>query len=245
MTTKTLHEEVFPMRINKYLAHAGFSTRRGADTLINEKRVFVNGKPAVMGQKVTLTDKVEIKDFDTSHYEYILYYKPRGVITHSPENDEVDIETRIKRDHSIVGLFPIGRLDKDSEGLIILTNDGRITERVLSPEQGHEREYEVTVDKRVTQTFLNRLEKGVVIERYHTKPAKAASLPGNEFGFTLILTEGKKHQVRRMCAACGYQVTSLKRTAVLDFKLRSLKSGEFYRLKQKEALYFQKTLGLH
>lgn len=235
----------FPMRINKYLAHGGFSTRRGADILIAEERVFINGKPATLGQKVTAEDLVEIKDHDTSHYRYVLYHKPRGVITHSPEGDEVDIEMQIKKDHNVRGLFPIGRLDKDSEGLIILTNDGRITERILNPEQGHERVYDVTVDKRVTQSLLNRLAHGVNIEGYITKPAHAAFIPGREKAFTITLTEGKKHQVRRMCAAFGFQVKALKRIKMLDLELKSLKSGAIYELKPKEAKAFQDKLGLH
>jgi 23S rRNA pseudouridine2604 synthase len=235
----------FPMRINKYLAHMGYATRRSADVLIEKKRVFVNGKPAIIGQKITQTDLVELKDHDTSHYRYILYYKPRGVITHSPEGDEVDIVGKIKQDHNISSVFPIGRLDKDSEGLIILTNDGRVTERLLNPELGHEREYEVSVDKRVTQTFLNHLSKGVNIEGYVTKPAQAEALVGMEKAFKIILTEGKKHQVRRMCAACGYQVKTLKRTRMLSFELKSLKPGGFYELKPKEAHAFQQNLGLH
>lgn len=233
------------MRLNKYLAHAGYTTRRGADALIEKGRVFVNGKKAVMGQKVSETDVVELKDHDTSHFRYLLYYKPRGVITHSPEGDEVDILERLKKDHNISGLFPVGRLDKDSEGLILLTNDGRITERVLNPTLGHEREYEVVVDKRVTKTFLDRLAKGVNIEGYETKPAKTDILPGNENGFNITLTEGKKHQVRRMCAAFGYQVRSLKRTRMLDFELKNLKPGAFYELKPREARGFQSALGLH
>ena len=238
-------DQEFPMRLNKFLAHQGYATRRSADTLIEKKRVFVNGKLATLGQKVEKTDLVEIKDFTTEHFRYIIYYKPRGVITHSPEDDEVDILTRIKKDHSITGLFPVGRLDKDSEGLILLTNDGRVTERMLNPNEGHEREYEVTVDKRVTQSFLNRLAKGVSIEGYQTKPATTKMLPGNESGFVITLTEGKKHQVRRMCAALGYQVRSLKRTRMLSFELKSLKSGALYELKPREAQAFQRSIGLH
>ncbi len=212
--------------------------------LIEAHRVFVNGKPALMGQQITETDLVEIKDHDTSKYRYLLYYKPRGVITHSPEGDEVDIVTRIKKDHSIIGLFPIGRLDKDSEGLIILTNDGRITDRILNPKEGHEREYVVTVDKRVTQSFLIRLAKGVTIEGYATKQAKTQADKGSDKMFTITLTEGKKHQVRRMCAALGYQVRSLKRTRMLNFELKSLKHGAFYELNKIELKKLQSELGL-
>ncbi len=235
----------YPMRLNKFLAHKGFATRRSADKLIEEKRVFVNGKPAMLGQKVTEDDLVELKDHDTSHFRYILYNKPRGVITHSPAEGEVDIVTQIKKDHSLIGIFPVGRLDKDSEGLILLTDDGRVTERILNPEHGHEREYAVTVDKRVTQTVLNRLEKGVNIEGYNTKPAKATLDTGNDRVFTIILTEGKKHQVRRMCAALGYQVRSLKRTRMLDLELKTLKTGAVYKLKKGETMRLQSQLGLH
>lgn len=240
-----MKETEFPMRLNKFLAYKGFTTRRGADTLIEKKRVFVNGKPAILGQRVEETDKIELKDHDTSHYKYVLYYKPRGVITHSPAEGETDIVTDVRKRHSITGLFPVGRLDKDSEGLMILTNDGRVTDRMLNPDEGHEREYEVTVDKRVTQTFCTGLSKGVTIEGYKTRPADAKPLPGTEKGFTIVLTEGKKHQVRRMCAALGYQVVSLKRTRMFSFGLKTLRPGAVYQLKPKEAGALQHSLGLH
>jgi 23S rRNA pseudouridine2604 synthase len=240
-----MKDSEFPMRLNKFLALRGFATRRGADELIDNERVFVNGKVATLGQKVTETDRVEIKNYHQKSYHYVLYYKPRGIITHSPGAGEVDIVTQIKKDHSIVGLFPVGRLDKDSEGLMILTDDGRVTERILNPDMAHEREYEVTTDKRVTQTFCNRLSKGINIEGYMTRPAKATPSKKSEFMFTITLTEGKKHQVRRMCAALGLQVTQLKRTRMLDFTLHSLKPGAVYKLKPKEVLEFQNALGLH
>lgn len=234
----------FPMRINKYLAQQGYATRRSADTLIEKKRVFVNGKIATLGQKVEKTDLIEIKDFDTTHFRYILYNKPRGVITHSPESHETDIITQLKKDHKISGVFPVGRLDKDSEGLILLTNDGRITDRILNPDQEHEREYEVTVDKKVSNFLINNLTRGVNIEGYVTKPAKAEMNPKDDRIFKITLTEGKKHQVRRMCAALGFQVKTLKRTRILDLSLKNLKPGAFYELKPKEFSKLQETLGL-
>ncbi len=232
------------MRLNKYLAVAGYATRRSADTLIQEKRVFVNGKVAELGQKVLETDLVELKDFSPKEFRYVLYYKPRGVVTHSPAEYEVDIATQIRKDHSLTGLFPIGRLDKDSEGLIILTDDGRITDPMLNPEIGHEREYEVVVDKRITQTTLNALERGVTIEGYRTKPAKAVKSTENENMFTFTLTEGKKHQVRRMCAALGYQVVSLKRIRMHSLEIKRLKPGGYYMLKANEAKKFRLSLGI-
>jgi 23S rRNA pseudouridine2604 synthase len=247
----------FPMRLNKYLAQQGYATRRSADTLIEKKRVFVNGKVATLGQKVEKTDLVELKDFDTTHFRYILYNKPRGVITHSPESHETDIVTQLKKDHKISGVFPVGRLDKDSEGLILLTNDGRITDRILNPDQEHEREYEVTVDKKVSNFLINNLTRGVNIEGYVTKPAKADKVnakgregalgqanPKDDRIFKITLTEGKKHQVRRMCAALGFQVKTLKRTRILDLTIKNLKPGAFYELKPKEFAKLQETLGL-
>lgn len=232
----------FPIRINKYLAHKGYATRRDADTLIADGKVFVNNIPALIGQKITATDVVEVRNVPTRHFRYLRYYKPRGVITHSPAEGEVDIETQLSRDHSLTGVFPIGRLDKDAEGLMLLSDDGRVTERILNPERKHTREYEVTVDKKVTPGSLEKLQKGVNIEGYVTRPAKAKPL--REKTFLLILTEGKKHQIRRMCAALGYQVTGLKRTRILDLSLGTLKKGACEELTKTERDRLLGTLGL-
>lgn len=240
-----MKESEFPMRLNKFLAYKGFATRRGADTLIDEGRVFVNGKPAVLGQKVTESDRVELEGYDSSKFRYLLYYKPRGVVTHSPEDDEIDIATDIQKRHKLTDLFPIGRLDKSAEGLIVLTDDGRITKHILGGETAYEQEYEVTVDRRVTQTFLNALNKGIRIEGYMTRPAHTERASHAENVFTIALTEGKKHHIRRMCATLGYTVQALKRTRILSFSLKSLKPGDVYRLKSKEAQVLQNKLGLH
>lgn len=234
----------FPARINKYLAHMGVATRRGADALIASGSVFVNGTRAVVGQTVNEGDRVEVRTDTNVTYRYLLYYKPRGVITHSPEKGEVDIAMQIKKDHGITGVFPIGRLDKDSEGLMVLTDDGRITERMLNPAYNHEKTYEVTVDKRVTGTFVSALSRGVMIEGYKTKKTKAAGDPRNEYGFTITLTEGKKHQIRRMCAALGHQVQSIKRTRVMHLELKRLRPGQYYALKKPEVYALYNTLGI-
>lgn len=234
----------FPMRINKYLAHRGFATRTGADALIEAGKVFVNGKRAKIGMQILAEDTVEVRGREAQSYRYILYYKPRGIITHSPEGDEVDILTRIQKDHGIRGVFPIGRLDKDSEGLMLLTNDGRITERLLNPHAAHEKEYEVIVDKRVTGYFLKKLSFGVNIEGYTTKPAVTTGDPRNEHKFNITLTEGKKHQVRRMCAALGYQVKSLKRIRIMSLHLRPLRVGQYRELNSREITILCGTLGL-
>lgn len=233
------------MRINKYLAHKGLSTRKGADILIEEGSVYVNGKRALLGQKIQEVDKVEIRTNQTPiNFRYIIYYKPRGVITHSPAEGETDIASRILKNHGLTGVFPIGRLDKDSEGLILLSDDGRITERILNPNMNHEKEYEVTVDRKVRKGFLSRLEKGVTIEGYITKPAKTRPSEKNDRLFCITLTEGKKHQVRRMCAALGYQVERLKRIRVMNFTLRNLKPGQMHKLSPQEAREFRRSLHL-
>lgn len=231
------------MRLNKYLAHQGTASRREADTLIEKGVVLINGKKAVLGQQVERADIVTLKG-DTKEKKYLAYYKGRGIITHSPSTGEVDIATRLKDDYGITDVNPVGRLDKDSEGLLILTNDGRITGPLLDPEASHEKEYEVTVDKPVNGYFLKQLEHGVNIEGYLTKPSKATKHP-HKLKFTLILTEGKKHQIRRMCAALGYQVQDLKRIRIANITLNELKPNQYRILKGEELETFLKELDVN
>lgn len=233
---------IFPMRINKYLADQKIASRREADTLIERKQVLVNGKPAVLGQMVALGDKVEVAG-ETKRYVYLAYYKGRGVITHSPQGAEVDIATRLKQDYNLRDLAPVGRLDKDSEGLIIITNDGRVTAPLLDPELAHEKEYEVTVDKPVTGMFLKLMGLGVTIEGYRTKPATVVGHPRNQKSFSITLTEGKKHQIRRMCAALGYQIKSLKRVRVMNIQLGELKPNQFRKIAGPELKKLLSDLG--
>lgn len=231
-------------RINKYLADKGIVSRREADALIERGRVLVNGKKAFLGQQVTDADKVTVDQAKEPARIYLAYYKGRGIITHSPGADEVDIAKRLKDDYGLTGVYPVGRLDKDSEGLLILTNDGRVTEPLLSPASGNDKEYEVEVDKTVNGIFLKKLEEGVKIERYKTKPAKAAKNEKNNRRFTLTLIEGKKHQIRRMCAALGYQVRSLKRVRIINIKLGSLKPNQYRKLQGDELRAFLDSLGI-
>lgn len=233
----------FPVRINKYLALEKIASRREADALIEKKQVLINGKPAVLGQMVEAGDKVELVGAKKT-YSYLAYYKGRGIITHSPEAGEVDIATRLKRDYSLTNVTPVGRLDKDSEGLIILTNDGRITGPLLDPEAKHEKEYEVTVDKPITGMFGTLMKNGVDIEGYRTKPAVVTPDPRNQHRFHLTLTEGKKHQIRRMCAALGYQVKSLKRVRVMNVTLGDIKPNQYRKIAGPELKTFLKELGL-
>jgi 23S rRNA pseudouridine2604 synthase len=230
------------VRINKYLADQKIASRREADTLISAGKVTINGKKAVLGQVVTPTDTVAVVG-QTKTKKYLAYYKGRGVITHSPGENEVDIATRLKQDYSLTDVYPVGRLDKDSEGLMLLTNDGRITGALLDPEAGKEKEYEVTVDNKITGAFLRKLESGVNIEGYKTKPAKAIASK-NDKRFNLTLTEGKKHQIRRMCIALGYQVQTLKRVRILNIELGNLKPNQYRKLTDAERNNLLKSLGL-
>jgi len=231
------------MRINKYLAHRGYSTRTGADLLIEKGRVTINGRVAKLGEKILETDivkvapknvkakKAEVGASDSEAFIYLAYHKPRG--------EETGI---IPKGNIPEGVFPVGRLDKDSSGLLILTNDGRITDRLLNPKNIHDKEYEVEVDKQVSGFFLRTLEHGVVIEGYKTKPCQATKIDDHKF--RIILTEGKKHQIRRMCAALGFQVRSLKRVRILNILLDNLppRNTRFIDGKTKEE--FLNKLGL-
>ena len=236
------------MRINKYIAHQGWASRREADTLIEKGLVLVNGKGATIGQKIKEGDKVELTG-NTKEKKYFAYYKGRGIITHSPNitKGEKDIMMQLKKarpELDLSDVSPIGRLDKDSEGLIILSNDGRITAALLDPDNGHEKEYDVILDKNVTNMLIKSIENGINIEGYTTKPAKAIKHPRNPRRLTIILTEGKKHQIRRMCAAKGYQVQSLKRTRIINIELGKLKPNQLRKIQGAELLEFLKTLDI-
>lgn len=230
------------MRINKYIADQGWASRREADTLIESGKVLVNGKKAVVGQQISSGDKVSLSTKNVKKRAYLAYYKGRGVITHSPEKGEIDIATKIKKDYGLKEVYPVGRLDKDSEGLMILTNDGRVTGPLLDPSANHEKEYEVTVDKPIKNLLLKKLQSGVDIEGYMTKPAVAEQL--SEKRLSLILTEGKKHQIRRMCAALGYQVKSLKRVRIMNIELGKLKPNQYRKLDGKELNKFLQNLNI-
>lgn len=232
------------VRLNKYLAERKLASRREADVLIAEGKVLVNGRRAVIGQKVGEDDVVRLAPDATKAKTYLAYYKGVGVITHSPDRDkgEIDIVTRLKRDYGLKGLFPVGRLDKASEGLIIVTNDGLVTGALLEPGNENEKEYEVTVDKPITPRFLKKLAEGVDIEGYTTKPALTAKK--TEKTFRIILTEGKKHQIRRMCVALGWQVKQLKRVRIININLDKLKPNQYRKITGAELDKFLKELEL-
>ncbi len=230
-------QPTFPMRINKYLAYRGHSTRTGGDALISKGLVSINGRRAVLGDKVGETDTVEVRG-TRKKYHYFAYNKPVGVVTHSPQSGEEDILAAT----SLKGVFPVGRIDKKSRGLMILTDDGRITDKLLNPEYVHEKEYRVSTKEELPSNFKKRMEAGVVIEDYKTKEC-TVRIEG-EKRFTVTLTEGKKHQIRRMCAALGVSVASLERIRIMNVGLGGLRPGQHRPIAGTELERFLKTLGL-
>ncbi len=220
----------FPMRINQYLAWQKHSTRRGGDELIQKKQVLINGRFAELGDKISEKDVVEVlKNKKPKSYLYFAYNKPIGETTDTPIflNKEI---------------FPLGRLDKDSHGLMLLTNDGRVTDRLLNPEYDHDKEYIVTVMEKLRPSFKQKMEAGVSIEGYLTKKCRVEIL--NSFTFKITLTEGKKHQIRRMCVALYNQVRDLKRTRIMNINLGDLSPGSHRAISGEELNLFLKNLGL-
>lgn len=222
----------YPIRINKYLSYKGYCSRRQGDRFVEEGKVFINGKPAELGQKVRQGDTVELADDVQSHTESYVYYvfnKPKGVVSTNPQRDEKSFRDFLDLPEDVA---PVGRLDKESHGLLFLTNNGQIVNKMLNPKFDHEKEYAVTLNKEIKGNFKNRMENGVDIEGYTTKPAQV-NITGDTT-FNIILTEGKKHQIRRMVTALGYEVKDLKRTRIMNIKLRNIAPGEGRELTEKE-----------
>lgn len=219
----------FPMRINKYLAKAGYATRRDADLLVEKGLVFVNGAKAVLGTKINKEDKVEVEQKGPQKtYVYYAYNKPVGVVTHSPQKGELDVV----QSSGLKDVFPVGRLDKDSHGLMILTNDGRITDKLLNPDSSHEKEYSVMTINPLRPSFKEHMEKGVDIGDAVTKPCRI-KITG-EKTFNITITEGKHHQIRRMCEAMHNDVKHLQRTRIMNIRLAKLQSNAFRKIEGKE-----------
>jgi len=226
------------VRINKYLADESISTRREADKIISAGKVKINGRTAVLGDKVKPTDKVEVIKKIKNNFTYYAYNKPRGIITHGAQKGEKDIISSIP----LKGVFPIGRLDKDSEGLIILTNDGRITDRLLNPKYEHEKEYVVKTRTPISERKLAIMERGMDLEGIKTKPCKTKFL--GEKSFSIILSEGQKHQIRRMCDALTLPIDSLKRVRIMNIEIGKLAPNEYRKIEGKELEDFLKSLNL-
>ncbi len=233
----------YPIRINRYLALNNYATRRGADELIEKGLVTINGIIAKLGDKINENDVVKVDAAVEKEIEkrtYLAYHKPVGIITSLPQNGEESIADVLDFPRPV---FPIGRLDKDSHGLIILTDDGRITDKLLNPEHEHEKEYIVEVHKEITPHFIEKMATGVTLDDgYVTKPAEVRKMTKRKF--KIILTEGKKRQIRRMCQALGYEVIDLCRVRIMGIHLNELHEGEFRKLKGRVLEEFLESLGM-
>ncbi len=219
-------------RINKYLSEVGFCSRRKADDYISDGRVYINGKPALLGSKVNIEDEIsvdgEIIQYKDKKKVYIAFNKPVGVEctgNNKVKDNIIDFINHKER------LFTIGRIDKLSEGLILLTNDGDIVNNVLRAENRKEKEYIVTVNKKITTEFIDKMRRGVRIMGKMTRKCFVKKIHENRF--KIILTQGMNRQIRRMCEVLGYRVTKLKRVRIMDIHLDT-KVGEYRDLKNEE-----------
>jgi 23S rRNA pseudouridine2604 synthase len=211
--------------LNKYISETGFCSRRMADKFIEEGRVSINGKEAKKGNRVTENDMVEIDGEPLKKKAapiYLMLNKPKGITCTTDLKDKTNIIDFINHKSRI---FPIGRLDKLSEGLIFLTNDGDIVNKILRAGNNHEKEYVVTTDKTITNDFINKMQNGVSILGTVTK--KCFVKQEGKKRFRIILTQGLNRQIRRMCAALNYKVTSLKRIRIMNISLHGLPPGRW------------------
>ncbi len=231
------------MRINKFISETGLCSRREVDKLIEAKRITINGVPAELGSKVAPGDDVRLdgKPVQSSRkLVYIALNKPVGITSTTEQHVEGNIVDFVNHPQRI---FPIGRLDKDSDGLILLTNDGDIVNKILRAENRHEKEYIVTVDKPITPSFVKGMSSGVKILGSMTLPCKVSRV--SDYVFRIILTEGKNRQIRRMCAAFNYQVRRLQRVRIMNIHLGNLKIGQWRDLTDKELNELFDTLDYH
>ena len=220
------------IRINKYLSDCGYCSRRKADDLIECGHVRINGHRASMGEKVSSEDLIEVKGKKIGHVEeqvLIALNKPAGVVCTTSKNEKDNIISFVNYPARI---YPIGRLDKYSEGLILLTNRGDLVNKMMRSRNGHEKEYVVTVDKAISPYFLQKMSSGVKILDTVTKPCKAWQTGKKEF--RIILTQGLNRQIRRMCESLDYKVTSITRVRIMNIHLGDLPSGETRRITKKE-----------
>ncbi|OIJ21399.1 23S rRNA pseudouridine synthase F [Anaerobacillus alkalidiazotrophicus] len=220
------------MRINKYLSESGITSRREADKWIADKRVTINDTIAELGSKVEEGDEVRVDGKPITleqQHVYIALNKPVGITSTTEKHIKGNIVDFVNHP---LRIFHIGRLDKESEGLILLTNDGDIVNEILRAENKHEKEYIVTVDKPINSVFLRKMSDGVEILDTKTLPCKITKISSHVF--RIILTQGLNRQIRRMCSALGYQVRRLQRIRIMNIQLDGLASGQWRDLTNKE-----------
>jgi len=222
------------LKIDKYIAINGYCSRRKAYDLISDKKVLVNGKAATHTTKFNEGDEVVIegKKLRTKKFIpiYIAYNKPKGIIC-TTEKIPGNIIDAVKHPETI---YPVGRLDKDSEGLILLTNHGEIIDKIANAKSNHEKEYIVTLNLPVRKKFLDEISAGIDLSGEKTKPCKVSLVPGTKRLFRIILTQGLNRQIRRMCNAYDYQVIKLERVRVMNIELGKLKLDEWRDLSDEE-----------
>ncbi|WP_027108174.1 23S rRNA pseudouridine(2604) synthase RluF [Lacticigenium naphthae] len=228
------------MRINKYISEAGKASRRGADKLIAEGQVTVNGKRATIGSQVEPGDDVRVggnQIYVARNNVYIALNKPVGITSTSEKDVKGNIVDLVNHPFRV---FNIGRLDKDSEGLILLTNDGDIVNEILRSENKHEKKYVVSVDRPITPEFLKNMSEGVKILGTTTLPCKVEQI--SKYDFQIILTQGLNRQIRRMCEELGYNVYRLQRLQIMNIQLGNLPIGQWRYLSKKEKTQLFKEL---
>lgn len=229
------------IRINKYLSEVGFCSRRAADILLEQNRITINGKIPELGTKVFPRDEVRVDGKlvgkPKQNHVYIAFNKPVGIVSTTDTKGEKDnIIDYIGHKERI---FPIGRLDKESEGLILLTSEGDIVNKILRSKNNHEKEYVVTVDRPITEGFIQRMSSGIPILGTITNPCKVERL--NRFKFKIILTQGLNRQIRRMCEYLGYNVKQLKRIRIMNIHL-DLPVGKWRDLTEKELAVLNESI---
>lgn len=226
------------IRLNKYLSEAGFCSRREADRLIEAGKVLVDSVPASMGMKVKAGQRVTcdgavVGAAPQSHKAppvLLAVNKPRGIVCTTSDKDRA--ENIVEFLDYPVRIYPVGRLDKDSEGLLLMTNQGELVNQIMKSRQGHEKEYLVTVNKPVTAEFISAMRKGVPILDTVTRPCFAEKTGKNSF--RIVLTQGLNRQIRRMCEYLGYRVNTLKRVRIMNIHLGNLQAGEYRKIKGRE-----------
>lgn len=220
------------INLNKFISSTGICSRREADKIIAEGRVTINGKPSQLGNRVFMGDivKVDGKPLQAKPKTlYIALNKPVGIVSTTDSKEKKNIVRYINHPER---LFPIGRLDKPSEGLIFLTNDGDIVNKILRAGNNHEKEYIVTVNKEINEDFVKRMSNGIPILGTITKKCKVEKL--SKYVFKITLTQGLNRQIRRMCEYLGYEVTKLKRTRIMNVSLNGIKYGDWRELTSQE-----------
>ncbi len=226
-----------PIRINKFLLHEGICSRRQADRYIEAGELLINSNKATLGDKLTSGDTVTISSViekDQDQRIYIAFNKPRGIVSHNPTPDQESVQKYLSKLNKEV--YPLGRLDRDSHGLMVFSNDGTIVNKLLHPDFEHEKEYIVSVNKPLKPSFERRMSGGLDLGNFITKPCIVEVTDVSTF--RIILTEGKKHQIRRMCDALGYAVTDLKRIRISNIKLGPLEQGSHRTIRGEELKTF-------